>query len=52
MGAESGFSELTPPSNPMEPLNYSLLDAPSSKLFLTGYRRAPNLISQHWKQEL
>ena len=34
------------------PLNSSHFDAPNTKFAPTGYRRAPNIISQHYKQEL
>ena len=34
------------------PLNSSHLDAPNTKSAPTGYRRASNIISQHYKQEL
>ena len=33
-------------------LNSSHFDAPNTKSALTGYRRAPNIIPQHYKQEL
>ena len=34
------------------PLNSSHFDAPNTKFAPTGYRSAPNIISQHYKQEL
>ena len=34
------------------PLNSSHFDTPNTKFALTGYRRAPNIISHHYKQEL
>ena len=33
------------------PLNSSPFDAPNTKFAPTGYRRAPNIILQHYKQE-
>ena len=33
-------------------LNSSHFDAPNTKFAPTGYRRTPNIISQHYKQEL
>ena len=38
--------------SPGEPLNSSHFDAPNTKSALTGYGRAPNIISHHYKQEL
>ena len=34
------------------PLNYPHFDAPNTKFAPTGYRRAPNIISHHYKQQL
>ena len=34
------------------PLNFSHFDAPNTKVAPTGYRRASNIILQHYKQEL
>ena len=34
------------------PLNSPHVDAPNTKLAPTGYRRAPNMISHHHKQQL
>ena len=34
------------------PLNSPHFDAPSTKFVPTGYRRAPNIISHHYKQQL
>ena len=38
--------------SPGDPLNSSHFDAPNTKSAPTGYRRAPNIISHHYKQEL
>ena len=38
--------------SPGDPLNSSHFDAPNMKSAPTGYRRAPNIISHHYKQEL
>ena len=38
--------------SPGDPLNSSHFDAPNTKSAPTGYRRAPNIISQHYKQQL
>ena len=53
MGVESGFfSEFTHTvESNGNPVNYSHLDAPNSKFAPTGYRRASNLISQHYSLE-
>ena len=32
------------------PLNFPHFDAPNTKFAPTGYRRAPNIISHHYKQ--
>ena len=37
---------------PGDPLNSSHFDAPNTKSAPTGYRRAPNIISHHYKQQL
>ena len=34
------------------PLNSPHFDAPNTKFAPTGYRRAPNIISHHYKQQL
>ena len=53
MDAESGFSEhIQGFKFPGDPLNSSHFDAPNTKSAPTGYRRAPNIISHHYKQEL
>ena len=44
------FSERFKPHG--NPLNSSHFDAPNTKFAPTGYRRVPNIISQHYKQEL
>ena len=33
-------------------LNFPHFDAPNTKFAPTGYRRAPNIISHHYKQQL
>ena len=38
--------------SPGDPLNSSHFDAPNTKSAPTGYRRAPNIISHHYKQQL
>ena len=38
--------------SPGDPLNLSHFDAPNTKSAPTGYRRAPNIISHHYKQQL
>ena len=38
--------------SPGDPLNSSHFDAPNRKSAPTGYRRAPNIISHHYKQQL
>ena len=37
--------------SPGDPLNSSHFDAPNTKSASTGYRRAPNIISHHYKQQ-
>ena len=34
------------------PLNFPHFDAPNTKFAPTGYRRAPNIITHHYKQQL
>ena len=38
--------------SPGDPLNSLHFDAPNAKSAPTGYRRAPNIISHHYKQQL
>ena len=38
--------------SPGDPLNSSHFDAPNTKSAPTGYRRAPDIISHHYKQQL
>ena len=38
--------------SPGDPLNSSHFDAPNTKSAPTGYRRAPNIISHHYKHQL
>ena len=38
--------------SPGDPLISSHFDAPNTKSAPTGYRRAPNIISHHYKQQL
>ena len=38
--------------SPGDPLNSSHFDVPNTKSAPTGYRRAPNIISHHYKQQL